>query len=114
MIESGYDVFSYNISVYSLLKSGKFTKEFIFNLGRYTVFEMIEGGFTQFDLNPKGYYFLTPTNSYELRVSLNSDFTDIYINQNLLLNFGNLINGNTNQKRIKDITTKAVIISYNN
>jgi alpha-tubulin suppressor-like RCC1 family protein len=116
--QSGIDIFSYDdsVTVASLLKNG-FTKEYIYNLRknldrRFTIFQLIEGGFTQSDLNPKGVYFLTPTNSYELRVSLNSDFTDIRINQDLILNFNKLINGSNSSKFLRDYANKNVKITY--
>lgn len=118
--QSGFDIFLYDdsVTVASLLKTGIFTKEQIYNLRknldrRYTIFQLIEGGFTQSDLNPKGIYFLTPTNSYELEVSLKSDFTDIYINQDLVLNFNKLINGSNTNKFLKDGSNKNVKITHN-
>jgi len=118
--EAGIDIFLYDdsITVASLLKLG-FTKEYVYNLRknldrRFTIFQLIEGGFTKFDLNPKGIYFLTPKNSYELRVSLNSDFSDIRINQDLIINFNILTSGNNNSKFLKNYSNKSVKITYNN
>ena len=109
LIQSGIYIFLYDVSVSNLLKIN-FTKEYIYNLDRYSIFELIEGGFTKFDLNPKGIFFLTPSNYYELDVSLKSDFTDIYINQDLLLNFNKLINGSKNAKFLRDGSNKNVKI----
>jgi alpha-tubulin suppressor-like RCC1 family protein len=111
--QSNIDIFSYDnsLTVASLLQIN-FTKEYIYNLNRFTIFQLIEGGFTQSDLRPKGIYYLTPTNSYELRVSLNSDYTDIYINQDLMIVFNNIINGSNKNKFIKDGSNKSVKILY--
>jgi alpha-tubulin suppressor-like RCC1 family protein len=111
--QSNIDIFTYDssVTVASLLQIN-FTKEYIYNLNRYTIFQLIEGGFTQSDLRPRGIYYLNPTNSYELRVSLNSDYTDIYINQDLILVFNNLINGSNKNKFIKDGSNKSVKILY--
>jgi alpha-tubulin suppressor-like RCC1 family protein len=112
--QSNIDIFVYDnsVTVASLLNIN-FTKEYIYNLGRYTIFQLIEGGFTQSDLNPRGIYYLTPSNSYELKVSLKSDFTDIYINQDLMIDFNNLINNSNTNKFLKDGSNKSIKISYN-
>ena len=46
-------------------------------------------------------------------VSLKSDFTDIYINQDLVLNFNKLINGSNTNKFLKDGSNKNVKITHN-
>ena len=105
------DIFSYDVTVANLIKFN-FTKDYIYNLGRYSIFQLIEGGFTKGDLNAKGIHFLTPTNSYELQISLNSDFTDIFINQDLIINFKNLANGSNISKLLKDGSNKSIKIVY--
>ena len=111
LIDNGVNIFDMKLEVATLLFLG-FTKDYIFDLNLYTNFELLKGGFTTNDLLSRGINGLTPTNSEELLFALNSEFTNIYINQDLSIDFKNIVNGNHIVKKITNIGNKISHITH--
>lgn len=111
LIDNGVNIFDMKLEVATLLFLG-FTKDYIFGLNLYTNFELLKGGFTTNDLLSRGINGLTPTNSEELLFALNSEFTNIYINQDLSIEFKNIVNGNHIVKKITNIGNKISHITH--
>ena len=106
LIENGVNVSNIKLEVSTLLYLG-FTKDYIINLALYTNFELLTGGFTTNDLISRGIISLTPTNSEELLIALNSEFTNIYINQNLRIEFTKIMSGNSIAKKLRNTTNMS-------
>ena len=117
MIANGVNISNIKLEVSTLLFL-EFTKDYIFGLEDetfkkvYTNFELLKGGFTTNDLLLRGINGLTPTNSDELLFALNSEFTNIYINQDLSIDFKNIVTGNHILKKITNISNKITRIIY--
>ena len=117
LIANGVNISNIKLEVSTLLFL-EFTKDYIFGLEDetfkkvYTNFELLKGGFTTNDLLLRGINGLTPTNSDELLFALNSEFTNIYINQDLSIDFKNIVTGNHILKKITNISNKITRIIY--